>query len=82
MSGIRLSEIVRQRLEIHHRIIVELTDEETLELDKLLGYEEECENAIAKAETMPVEELYELIKIILEKRKKKKSLDEIPAGCG
>ncbi len=31
---------------------------------------------------MPVEELYELIKIILEKRKKKKSLDEIPAGCG
>ncbi|MGI0046846.1 MAG: hypothetical protein ACREBB_06630 [Nitrosotalea sp.] len=82
MSGIRLSEIVKQRLEIHYRLTIVLTDEETLELDELLGFKEECDNAIAKAETMPVEELNELVKIIIEKRKRKKKTDEIPAGCG
>jgi len=82
MSGIRLSEIVRQRIEIRYRLTVVLTDDETIELDKLLGFEEECENAIVKAETMPVDELYKLVQIILEKRKRKKKTDEIPAGCG
>lgn len=88
MSGYELNQVVKKRLIKRHTIINkivirysdnDLTDAETIELDGLLGFEESCEKAIAEAETIPLDELERLIKLILAKRMRK-AIDEIPAG--
>jgi hypothetical protein len=91
MSGYNLNQMVKRRLRKRHTVINKiiihydnliLTDAETIELDGLLGYADSCDKAIAKVETMPLEELEKLVLIILKKRKKKGLELEVLAGVG